>query len=407
MRVRKRDISSPILGESREKGIGDILDDEREETMDELGTQGRLVVKRRLHWHRVRQVAMACLPVAVAAFAVAPRLGPGQVEEVLWWIGGVAVVGFVLGLAVLPFYAAARSVVVEGRGPLGAASRLLRREVAFERSVVAVRRNGRRAAIVACGLGVLAVGGTCFATAGADAAAGAVVKSGFVAAMLAVVLVQALSFFVFVKRLSPRQCELAERLLREIEERLGDRVEVALWCELKGYEASARALFRDPSVPFDRWDHEWLVCAVPLKGGSSVEVRVVQHVQAQRERNPNFSIDIWRAELHEEATVELRLDPSLGEAVLRRDEAPLQLAGVDASFTPIEGRTLRARAAARFPAKVTTTDGEVTTGDEGGLLDGEAVWRLIEVCCTGLSISDYRREHQLELLPRREQATSA
>jgi hypothetical protein len=48
-----------------------------------------------------------------------------------------------------------------------------------------------------------------------------------------------------------------------------------------------------------------------------------------------------------------------------------------------------------------TTDGEVTTGDEGAFLETATVWRLVEACCTGLSVTDYRRELPLELLPGR------
>lgn len=369
--------------------------------------QGSLAVRRRLRWHIVRWVAIASLPAAVAAFAVAEHVDL-LVEVWLQAFGVFAALVFVGGFAVLPFYAGALSVVVAGAGPAGEAARLLRREAQAERAVVATRWHARWVAFVVVGLGLLSFVVWRALERGVEEGLSLVVPGLLFGAAIAIELIQAVNFFVFAKRLSLRQCALAEAFLAKLCDRLGERVEVTLRCELKGYEASARPYFATMRrTVSDEWDHDWLACTWPLQGGASAELRVVQHASAERRWSEVSSADTWAASLHEEATVDLRLGPVLGGSAFRREEAPVELAGMDVSFELIDGQILRARAVTCRPVSVTTTDGEVTKGDESGLFDDETVWRLVEACCAGLSITDYRRERGLELMPCREEEAGA
>jgi hypothetical protein len=364
------------------------------------GSHEGFAVRQRMRWHRTRQAAIACLPLAVAAFVASSFLAPGPWQQALHWIGGIATAVFVVGFAVLPFYASVRTFFVAGTGPVGDATRLLRAIARAERAVVSTRKTATRAIFVLYGLSVIGGFVAFLVTQGVSAALDVALGLVLLGAGAVVELIQAVSFFVFIKRLNPRQCELAVDLLATLAERLGAGQVVRLECALKGYESNPQAPEPEPTMWQQTWDHEWLTCVSALPSGATLDIRLVQHAEVHCSGFGTTSLVVWATALTEEAVVTVRLDSSIfAGAMFRDDSMPVGLDGIDAAFKMIDSRTLRARAVTRSPVSVKTEDGETTTGDESGLLDAEQVWKLVEACCSGLAVTDYRREVPLRLLP--------
>lgn len=207
-----------------------------------------------------------------------------------------------------------------------------------------------------------------------------------------------------------RQCELATVFLSKLEARIGPDSKIELHAQLKGYEASAplwrvhrpETLANPGLVVSERsWDHDWFTCQCQLPTAATVKTSIKQRAKVGLLfEGPVSVVSYWKTTLDEEVEVEIRLDASLhvGAQIAGNCEKII-CDGVEVTLSAIDSHTFKATGRSEVVA-VRTREGEITSGDESSLFNGDRLWSIVEAFCKSLATTDYRHEDRLKLLPR-------